>query len=203
LREEVLTGGPQLHDLITLQTSAKRWALLDYLIAAFQTAFEEIDFQLIAASATINAQAIVLEQSQCVRLYGGLAFHPLLGSDSITFALLHETGHHLAMGCRQPWNPWIACECVADHWAANEGLKILENATGHRLNLRLAVENLESVVVSTCYREDQLAELRLPLQDRQACWALSWSKRKESILSQTMTAAEVICPLADLVLSRG
>ncbi len=118
---KMLTGTPQLRELATMETSARRWALIESLIAAFQTTFTKLNFQLIAASATVNAQAIVLEQSPCVRIYGGLAFHPLLGSDAITFALLHETGHHLAVGCRQPWNPSIACECLADQYAVNEG----------------------------------------------------------------------------------
>jgi hypothetical protein len=198
----VLTGAPQLRDLSTMQTS-ERWALVESLIAVFQTAFGELNFQLVAASATINAQAIVLEQSPCVRIYGGLAFHPLLGSDAITFALLHETGHHLAAGCRQPWNPWIACECVADQWAAREGAKILETATGHKLNTRRALESLEAIIEPACYRQDQLAELGLLPQDRGGCWALSWSKRKESILSKPMRPVESVCPLAYLVLSNG
>jgi len=197
----VLTGAPQLRDLATMQTSAQRWALVESLIAAFQTAFGGLNFQLIAASPTINAQAIVLGQSPCVRIYGGLAFHPLLGSDAITFALLHETGHHLAVGCRQPWNPWIACECVADQWAANEGSEILERTTGHGLNARRALESLEAVVDDcVCYRKDQLDEPDAPLQDPRACWALSWSKRKQSILLKRMSQVQSVCPLADLVL---
>jgi hypothetical protein len=198
----VLTGALQLRDLFTLQASPDRWAMLSYLIAAFQMAFEDFNFQLITASPTINAQAIVLGQSKCVRIYGGLAFHPLLGSDAITFALLHETGHHLAVGCRQPWNPWIACECVADQWAASEGPRMLERAAGHRFNARRALESLETVVDDcACYRKEQLTEPDVPMSDRQACWALSWSKRKKSILSDSMIPMKVVCPLTDLVLS--
>lgn len=199
----MLTGAPQLRDLAVMQTSADRWALVKSLIVAFHSAFGSLNFQLIAASPTINAQAIVLGQSPYVRIYGGLAFHPLLGSDAITFALLHETGHHLAVGCRQPWNPWIACECVADLWAANEGSEILERATGHRFNARRALESLEAVVDDCgCYRKDQLAEFGLPLEDRRACWALSWSKRKQSILTKALMPIQLVCPLADLVLRK-
>ena len=198
----MLTGAPQLRDLAAMQTSG-RLALLETLIGVFQAAFGRINFQLISESPTINAQAIVLGGSPSVRIYGGLAFHPLLGSDAITFALLHETGHHLAPGCRQPWNPSIACECVADRWAANDGSEILERTTGHRLNARKAMESLETVVEHAYDQEDRNAETGSRWQDSRTCWALSWSKRKKVISEKTTTPVGPFCPLADLVLSKS
>jgi hypothetical protein len=200
----VLTGAPQLFELAAMQTSTERWALLEALIGTFQRAFAGINFQLIAASPTINAQAIVLGQLPCVRIYGGLAFHPLLGSDAITFALLHETGHHLAAGSRQPWNPWIACECVADMWAANEGSTILEEATGQRLNIQRALESLDAIVGWAYYHEGQQnAAVGAHSHDHRTCWALSWPKRKEAILSKPMMPFGSNCPLADIVLLKS
>ena len=80
--------------------------------------FPDLTFQVLLDSSMINAMALRLHDKRNVTICGGLALHPRLATNSLTFILLHETGHHLAEGCRLPRDPALACECAADHWAA-------------------------------------------------------------------------------------
>src|SRR6476646_5481077 len=105
--------------------SADREMLLDVLLVDFRKAFPDLTFELQSNFLIINAQAHALEAKRIVTIYGGLAFHPKLGAQSLTLIILHEVGHHLASGCRSRRDPSLACECAADNWAATAGADTL------------------------------------------------------------------------------
>ena len=174
---------------LSVRESPGRQALVRSLLDDFQHTFPTIEFSLIAEFRFLNAQALLLGSRRQVKLYGGLAFHIRLGKDALAFALLHETGHHLAIGSRLNWNPWLACECVSDLWAVNEGASTLDEKTGYLVNIAKAVEELDQVIgqpnqFNTSY----------------ACWALSWLDRKNSILKKGPVKGREECPLGELMM---
>lgn len=120
-----------------------RIALLDAILFDVKKAFSELKFELRLDRRVINAQAILLSGKRSVLIYGGLALHPRMAEDSLIFVFLHEAGHHLALGPRLPFNPSLACDCVADAWAAGEGSEILHQASGRRLQISKAIDELE------------------------------------------------------------
>jgi hypothetical protein len=181
----------QSRDPPSLKHLPARWLLLKDLIEDFRATFRSIDFHLVPESKIINAQANRLGDSRSVRMYGGLAFHPLLGPDAISFTLLHETGHHLALGCRPPWSPWLACECVADSWAINEGVTLLKNETGRRFVLLTALNELELLIDSLEHWQDSNLDGLPPLEG--VCWASSWKTRRTSILAGCPTPSGSFC----------
>src|SRR5690242_18539935 len=79
-----------------LATTRARKRLVLRLLRAFKNQFPVILYRLVSSPALVNAQALILNSQRVVKLYGGLAYHPELGIDALAFALLHETGHHLA-----------------------------------------------------------------------------------------------------------
>jgi hypothetical protein len=187
----VLFEEPVLHDLPGYRSLGERRTLLEDLFRQFRLSFPQIEFQLIAASKIVNAQAVNLEK-KCVRLYGGMAFHPRLAADGIAFVLLHETGHHLAPGCRLPWDPRLACECAADRWAADEGGAALLERAGRRVDLQAAFRELAPLLKTPsrrCRGGDGSAA------KRGACWAQSWASRRRNLLAR-QKLAESVCPLA-------
>ena len=88
---------PEVH------AKAERLALLDTMLVDFRTAFQDLHFELRLDRKVVNAQAILLYGKRCVLIYGGLALHPRLAENSLTFVFLHEAGHHLARGPRLPF----------------------------------------------------------------------------------------------------
>lgn len=184
----------RLADLPMLRRSKKRQALLDRILASFRVTFRELEFELDAENTTINAHALTFRGSRYVRLYGGLAFHPLVGRQLLIFILLHETGHHLARGCRLPWDPRLACECVSDHWAVTEGAAALRASDGTKLLLRSVVRQMD-LLFKRC-----ALHLNIPASfGRQGCWAFDWSSRKPSIAAKR-PVHETLCPLSKKVL---
>src|SRR5579859_3429282 len=109
------------------------------LIQLFNTQFPKVLYELVQKPMLVNAQALVVRGQRIVKLFGGLALHPLIERDALMFALLHETGHHLAEGPRLPWNPFLACECQADLWARSEAA-----SWGCMINLSRALSNIEA-----------------------------------------------------------
>ncbi|MGY4178431.1 hypothetical protein ACVIHH_003722 [Bradyrhizobium sp. USDA 4518] len=178
--------------------TVERCSLLSELLAAFQSSFPTIRYELFPELNLVNAQALLLRDQRVVRLYGGVALHPALGRDGLAFVLLHETGHHLAEGARYPWNPLIACECVADSWALRSGRVLLGNSVGWTLDVRKAAEEISSLYSS---RTDITpCSSHAGVNDRRTCWAKSWHDRRESILTDRSIPFVHTCPLDDEVL---
>jgi hypothetical protein len=156
-----------------IQPKAERLALLDTMLADFQRAFPSLHFELRLDRKVINAQAILLDGKRCVLIYGGLALHPRLAENSLTFVFLHEAGHHLAVGPRLPFNLSLACDCVADHWAAGEGSEILHRMSGRRLQIGKALDELEYLM-----NAGQESELHHPEDQISNCRNHKWALRK-------------------------
>jgi hypothetical protein len=171
--------------------SPERQALVSSLLEDFGHTFPTIEFSLVSEFRFLNAQALRLGSRRLVKLYGGLAFHERIGKDALGFALLHETGHHLAIGSRLNWNPWLACECTSDLWTVNEGAATLREQTGYSINVVKAVEELDQVIGQPTERERGRS---------QVCWALSWPDRKRSILKGGQAIAGLDCPLGELMM---
>src|ERR1700704_2512675 len=111
--------------------SAQRLSSLTKLIAIFEASFSTVHYRILGSITAVNAQASFANGRHLVDIFGGLAFHPAIRHDGLVFTLLHETGHHLSMGCKLPWAQ-LACECAADKWAITEGRKALAADGGPR-----------------------------------------------------------------------
>ena len=160
--------------------AANRESLLEVLLNDFRTAFPDLTFELQLDFTIVNAQAMRLQDKSTVTIYGGLALHPKLGTQSLTFILLHEVGHHLAEGCRSGRDPSLACECASDYWAATVGTDILLQKSGRYLRMRAALEELS-----------QIMNPRQPSKDRytkrtstSGCWARGWSLRSSALFER-------------------
>ena len=183
----------RLADMSILRRSKRRQALLDRIMTSFRLTFQELKFELDADNTIINAQALTFHGRRYVRIYGGLAFHPLVGRQLLIFILLHETGHHLAHGNRLPWDPRLACECVSDHWAVTQGAAALRASDGTRLILGSAIRQMD------LFFDHQRHLDILSTIDRRECWAFNWSKRKRSLATKQQVG-KPLCPLAKIVL---
>jgi hypothetical protein len=153
----------------------ERGDLLRAMFLDFRKAFPKIEFELHAESRTINAQAIIHGEARIVRLYGGLAFHSLAGSDLLVFTLLHEVGHHLSSGGRLAFCESLGCECAADRWALTKGRSSLEERARRTLDIEKAVATLDALEAAVTSRRAIAPEGK---DDLPTCWALDWPKRK-------------------------
>jgi hypothetical protein len=102
-----------------------RRELIRELLQSFSRGFKEIEFEVLWASATVNAQAVRIVDRRCVKLYGGLARHPAIGRAGLACVLAHETGHHLGGPPFHEYLPWLSGEGRADQWAEHVGLPAL------------------------------------------------------------------------------
>ena len=174
---------------LSLRENPERQALVRNLLDSFRQTFPAIEFTLVSEFGFLNAQALLLGSKRHVRLYGGLAFHNRLGKDALAFGLLHETGHHLAVGPRLNWNPWLACECVSDLWAVGEGAATLSKQTGYSIDVVKAIEELDEVIGAPTRQLHS-----------NSCWAMSWLDRRTSLLNEETVGARTECPLGDLMM---
>jgi hypothetical protein len=94
------------------------------LLARFRKLFPGVTYDLYWETDTVNAQAFVLNDRKCVRLYGGLARHRRLSFAGIAFAMAHETGHLLAGPPFDSVYFWLSSEERADEWAWGDGMKL-------------------------------------------------------------------------------
>ena len=159
---------------------AGRKTLLDSLLNDFRNAFPDLVFELQLDFSIINAQAFVLGERRIVALYGGLALHPELGAEGLTFIILHEVGHHLANGCRSKRDPSLACECASDHWAVTAGTETLLQKSGRSLRLRAALKELDQVQSPRQPRKDGYTKKAAI----SGCWAKAWSLRSRALIRQ-------------------
>jgi hypothetical protein len=168
----------------------ERLVLLDTILVDFRTAFPDLHFELRLDRRVINAQAILLDGKRCVLIYGGLGLHPKLADNSLTFVFLHEAGHHLATGPRLPFNLSLACDCVADHWAAEEGAEILHRKSGRRLQMGKALDELEDLMAT-----GQESELHRPEKCISNCWNRKWSQRRDALENPEAQSTNRTCEL--------
>jgi hypothetical protein len=180
----------RLSDLEVLEAkAASRDNLSEMLVGDFRKAFPELTYELRLDFKTINAQALMLQNERLVTIYGGLALHPGLGTDALTLIILHETGHHLAEGCRLPRDPFLACECAADYWAATEGSDRLRQQSGRSLNMKTALVEL-GAIMNTGQRPKRRYSKNIPPS---ACWAKSWTLRSRALRKRTRSPATAGC----------
>jgi hypothetical protein len=172
-----------LPDDVALCRSPTRAEILKMLVCEFRTVFAGIEYEIDTQTRiVVNAQAFAQGDKRFVRVYGGLAFHPLVSEDALVFTLLHETGHHRARGRRFAGDPMIACDCLADKWAAGAGANALRRGSGRAINLANALNSLDALVASIGDRAKQssivpIARSRKP----QLCWARYWRSRKSRL----------------------
>jgi hypothetical protein len=152
----------------------QRHLLLDVLLSEIRQVFPQISYELDANSRTANAQALARGDVRAVRLYGGLALHPIIGEDALIFALLHETGHHFAKGRRFALDPMLACECAADRWALTTGIGKWQQSFDRRFSIRSAADQLGAVINSVRGKKVR----NRPKRRTTSCWAASWETRK-------------------------
>jgi hypothetical protein len=169
-------------DIVKAKNSGRQ-ALLESILSDFRAAFPDITFELRLDFSSINALAMKLRELCKVTVYGGLALHPKLGADAFAFVLLHETGHHLADGCRLVRDPSLACECAADYWALTKGSEQLKTCSGQCFDVETALSEL-SVVMNT----GQKARAKYS-QKKVVCWAKSWDLRRRALLERKRAPA--------------
>jgi hypothetical protein len=126
-----------------------RWPLrrATALIQRFHSVFRNLHYDLFWQTRLMNAQAFLMPEGRCVRLYGGLGRHRDIGVEGLAFALAHETGHHLGGPPRHQYYRSLSSEERANEWAAEIGLPTLFGKTlGNRYAQRglLQLELLSS-----------------------------------------------------------
>jgi len=160
--------------------AANRESLLETLLSDFRKAFPGLIFELQLDFTIVNAQALTLKNKRIVNIYGGLALHPRLGAQSLTFILLHEVGHHLAEGCRSGRDPSLACECASDYWAVTVGTDTLLQKSGRHLRMRVALEEFDQIMSSRQPSGGGYTKRT----SKSGCWARAWPTRRSAILAQ-------------------
>jgi hypothetical protein len=176
--------------------SYSRRFMVQDLLSQFQELFSEINFQLIPNFTSVNGDAAILAEGRVVHLYGGLAFHSGVTSHALIFALLHETGHHIGLGPRSPWDRRLACECAADSWATGFGTNLFHTNLRSSFDLNLAIRELE--LATNAASRGGRGRRQRPAQ----CWATCWNARKRSLKLRTPFPGTCSCPLAGLVVQR-
>jgi hypothetical protein len=160
--------------------AANRESMLEMLLDDFRRAFPDLTFELQLDFKIINAQAMKLQDKPTVIIYGGLALHPRLGAESLTFILLHEVGHHLAKGCRSGRDRFLACECASDYWAVTIGMEILLQKSGRHLRMQAALDELNQVMSPRQLSKDMYTEKT----STAGCWARGWPLRSRALLNR-------------------
>jgi hypothetical protein len=165
---------------------ANRQVLLDILLSDFRKAFPDLTFELQLDFSIINAQAFALEDRRIVTIYGGLALHPKLGAESLTFIILHEAGHHLARGCRSRRDPSLACECASDYWAVTVGTDTLLRKSGRRLQIPAALAELDQFMSPRQPSKHRYIKKRRYTKrtSTSGCWARGWSLRSRALFER-------------------
>ena len=159
-------------------TAPERFAIIDKLLVDLRLTFPDLRFEARLDRRIVNAQATLLNGKRSVLIYGGIALHPQIGEQSLTFVSLHEVGHHLAMGARLQFDPSLACDCVADSWAVHQGAGILFKKTGRRLEIEKAIDELDLLMA-----DDQNYGTTSSETHRSGCWSLDWAQRRGALLS--------------------
>jgi hypothetical protein len=152
--------------------SSERYALLKQIFEIAGQVFPQIELRVQENNPSFHAQAYVWCGQQTVTLLGGLAFHIRLQKDGLLFTTLHEIGHHVAPGPRMTCTNPLSCDCAADRWTTDEGLRLF-SAHGMPLDIRLALDEIEAAL------SDLLPAFDLK-SDR---WCFDWPRRKKTLTS--------------------
>src|SRR5215218_10350589 len=163
--------------------------LLDALLCDFRSSFPDLTFELQLGFRIIEAQALQLQDKRTVTLYGGLALHPRLGQDALTFILLHESGHHLAEGCPLPRDPSLACQCSADYWATTTGAETLKRKPGRCLRMSAVIIELNTVISPSHKSGGKYTGAG----STSGCWANGWPSRRQALFDQARPPAVPGC----------
>jgi hypothetical protein len=158
--------------------AAGRPEILASIVRDFKRTFPDISFELRLDRLVINAQAIALAGKKTVLLYGGLALHPQMGPDALTFCMLHEVGHHRANGNRLPCDASLACECAADYWASTSGANVLQAMSGRIFEMKKAIVEIAHVTEGREEFENSCPELK-----DSRCWRQCFSLRKQALIN--------------------
>jgi hypothetical protein len=169
--------------------AANRESMLEMLLDDFRKAFPDLTFELQLEFTIINAQAMRLHDKPTVTIYGGLALHPGLGVESLTFIILHEVGHHLADGRRSARDRSLACECASDYWAVTTGMEMLLQKSGRHLQMRVALEELNEVMSPRQPSKGMYSKKT----STAGCWARGWSARSRALLERAQSPAITGC----------
>jgi hypothetical protein len=103
------------------------------LIERFAANFPNIRYDIFWDTRLMNAQAFLGPGGRCVRLFGGLGRHRLVGIEGLAFALAHETGHHLGGPPYLTFYSSLSSEERANEWATETGLpKVFGKKVGSR-----------------------------------------------------------------------
>jgi hypothetical protein len=172
-----MLNGYVLPDDVALCGSPNRGCMLERLALEFRNAFPGIEYEIDTQTRVVNAQAFCLGGARIVRLYGGLAYHPLVNEDALIFTLLHETGHHRAQGHRFAGNPSLACDCFADRWALAEGAGTLLHRSGRAMKFANAIDSLDELMMSI----NGSSEPPLGRSQQPTCWAGLWALRRSQL----------------------
>jgi Zn-dependent protease with chaperone function len=105
---------------LTSRQQQWRHRMILELLEAFGRAFPRITYELLWESSSINAQAWRLGAARYVRVYGGLARHPIVTKSGLALMLAHETGHHLGGPPSDPATPWLTWQGQADFFTRTE-----------------------------------------------------------------------------------
>ncbi len=168
---------------VSQDRSCARWALLGRTIKFFESCFPSITIRLLDHVSAVNAQASRSDGERIVDIFGGLAFHPAVGPDALTFSLLHEIGHHLGCGARMTPGSPLACDCAADHWAILQGLPAVAR-NDIEVNVSLAMNELEKALP---LRLDSIEPFRLRNRN---CWCWDWPRRKHYLSTGEVPAVQ-------------
>jgi hypothetical protein len=96
---------------------------------------------------TVNAYADRQGNNWIIKMYGGLARHPIITEDGFTLVVCHETGHHLGGAPKFP-GQWAADEGEADYFA---NLKCLRNVWAGENNVEIVKTlGVPSAVAKNC-----------------------------------------------------
>jgi hypothetical protein len=107
------------------------------LLERFRDEFPNLRYDVFWETRLMNAQAFIVPEGRCVRLYGGLGRHRRVGIEGLAFALAHETGHHLGGPPYHSAYRSISSEERANEWAAEIGLiQVFGNEVGRRYAFR-------------------------------------------------------------------
>jgi hypothetical protein len=181
---------------VNLCRSPSRRLDIETVLSEARTSFPSIEYELDLASRTANAQAYARLNIRVVRLYGGLAFHPMIGIDGLVFTVLHETGHHFASGRRFANDTMLACDCNADRWALTTGAETLRLVCGRTLDIAKAMDELDAMICSVQDVSNRVVGCAQPaFASARSCWASQWPMRKFRLIRGQVRPLPTRCRL--------
>ena len=123
------------------------------VMSRFQSAFPDIEYDIAWTVDLLNGIAWRERSKRHVRLYGGLLRHKLIKLEACAVLFAHETGHHCGGLPRDVDYNWMSCECQADIWAAQHGVRLAMGDADWRRTVREGAKQIlafeESLIESS------------------------------------------------------